>query len=86
MSERYIRTLIHHFNADGLAMLKPRWNLGDRHKLKKEPGNRLVALATSGPRDLGLPFGHWSLRRLRDAAVARAIVELISLEWYRVIC
>jgi hypothetical protein len=45
-----------------------------------------VALATSRPRDLGLPFGQWSLRRLRDAAVARGIVESISLEWYRVIC
>jgi transposase len=86
MSDGYIRTLIHQFNTDGLAMLKPRWNPGNRHKFSKETRNRLVALATSRPRDLGLPFGQWSLRRLRDAAVSRGIVESISLEWYRVIC
>jgi transposase len=86
MSEGYIRTLIHQFNADGLAMLKPRWNPGDRHKFSKETRGRLVALATSRPRDLGLPFGQWSLRRLRDTAVDRGIVESISLEWLRVIC
>ena len=67
-------------------MLKPRWNPGNRHKFSKETRARLVALATSRPRDLGLPFGQWSLRRLRDTAVARGIVESISLEWLRVIC
>jgi hypothetical protein len=86
MSDGYIRILIHRFNADGLAMLKPRWNPGNRHKFSKETRDRLVALATSRPRDLGLPFGQWSLRRLRDTAVSRGIVESISLEWYRVIC
>jgi transposase len=86
MSEGYIRTLIHQFNADGLAMLKPRWNPGNRHKFSKETRDRLVALATSRPRDLGLPFGQWSLRRLRDTAVSQGIVESISLEWLRVIC
>jgi transposase len=86
MSEGYIRTLIHRFNEDGVAMLKPRWNPGDRHKFSIETRDRLVALATSRPRDLGLPFGQWSLRRLRDTAVARAIVPSISLEWLRVIC
>ncbi len=86
MSDGYIRILIHAFNDEGLTMLKPRWNPGHRHKVSKETRGRLVALATSRPRDLGLPFGQWSLRRLRDTAVARGIVESISLEWLRVIC
>jgi transposase len=86
MSDRYIRILIHAFNDEGLAMLKPRWNPGNRHRFSKETRARLVALATSRPRDLGLQFGQWSLRRLRDTAVARGIVESISLEWLRVIC
>lgn len=67
-------------------MLKPRWNPEHRHKFSKETRGRLVALATSRPRDLGLPFGQWSLRRLRDTAVTRGLVESISLEWLRVIC
>jgi len=86
MSDGYIRILIHAFNDEGLTMLKPRWNPGHRHKFSKETRDRLVTLATSRPRDLGLPFGQWSLRRLRDTAVARGIVESISLEWLRVIC
>lgn len=57
MSDGYIRILIHSFNDEGLAMLKPRWNPGNRHKFSKETRARLVALATSRPRDLGLPFG-----------------------------
>jgi transposase len=86
MTEGYIRTLIHQFNTDGLAMVKPRWNPGDRHKFSQHTRDRLVALALGRPRDLGLPFGQWSLRRLRDTAVARGILVSISLEWLRVIC
>jgi Winged helix-turn helix len=36
MSDGYIRILIHSFNEEGLAMLKPRWNPGHRHKFSKE--------------------------------------------------
>jgi transposase len=86
MSGGYIRIIIHAFNEEGRAVLKPRWNPGHRNKFSTETRARLVALATSRPRDLGLPFGQWSLRRLRDTAVARGLVESISLEWLRVIC
>ena len=86
MSDGYIRVLIHAFNDEGQTMLKPRWNPGNRHKFSKETRGQLVALATSRPRDLGLPFGQRSLRRLRDTAVAKGIVESISLEWLQVIC
>lgn len=86
MTEGYIRTLIHQFNDDGLSMLKPRWNPGNCRKFDDHARKRIVELATSRPRDLGLPFGQWSLRRLRDSAVARGIVPSISLEWLRVIC
>jgi transposase len=85
MSEDYCRTLIHQFNRDGLAMLKPRWNPGHRTRYPQETRDRLVALATSRPRDLGLPFAQWSLRRLRDQAIRQGIVEKISAEWLRVI-
>ena len=57
MTDGDIRTLIHQFNSDGLGMLKPRWNPGNRHKFSKETPARLVALASSRPRDLGLLFG-----------------------------
>ena len=86
MTEDYIRTLIHQFERDLLAMLKPRWDPGNRRKFSDTARERIVALATSRPRDLGLPFGQWSLRRLRDEVVRQEIVPSISLEWLRVIC
>ena len=86
MTEDYIRTLIHQFETDRLAMVKPRWDPGNRRKFSEEARERIVALATSRPRDLGLPFGQWSLRRLRDQVVAQGIVPSISPEWLRVIC
>ena len=86
MTDDYIRTLIHQFERDRLAMLKPRWDPGNRRKFSDKARERIVSLATSRPRDLGLPFGQWSLRRLRDEAVRQGIIPSISLEWLRVIC
>lgn len=73
MSDGYIRILIHAFNEEG-------WPCSS---LDGTPG---TALSSPKRPELGLPFGQWSLRRLRDTAVARGVVESISLEWYRVIC
>ena len=56
MSEDYIRTLIHQFERDRPAMLKPRWDPGNRRKFSEKARERIVSLATSRPRDLGLPF------------------------------
>lgn len=85
MTEDYIRTLIHEFNESGLSMLKPRWKPNDKKKFTDEQREALVALATSRPSDLDLPFQQWSLQRLHDAAIQRGIVPSISVEWLRVI-
>lgn len=85
MTEDYIRTLIHEFNQSGLGMLKPRWKPNDKKKFSDSQRESLVALATSRPPDLGLPFQQWSLQRLHDAAIERGIVASISIEWLRVI-
>jgi len=85
MSEGYIRELIHSFNDNGMAMLKPSWKPGGNCKFTAEQKERLVALATSRPKDLGLPFAQWSLSRLRDAAIKQGIVDSICIEWLRVI-
>ncbi len=85
MSEGYIRELIHLFNDSGMAMLKPSWKPGGNYKFTEEQKERLVALATSRPKDLGLPFSQWSLSRLREAAMKQGIVDSICIEWLRVI-
>jgi transposase len=85
MDEDYVRDLIKAFNLHGFAMLKPKWGPGGPRKFTDEQRNKLVQLATSRPKDLGLPFQQWSLSRLRKAAMDRGIVESISEEWLRVI-
>lgn len=84
MTPDYCRTLIHEFNESGLDMLKPRWRPGVKAKFTDEQKQKLVELATTRPKDLGLPFQQWSLSRLQDEAIKRRIVEYISIEWLRV--
>ena len=73
------------FDREGMAMLKPQWKLGGNRKFTPEQKQELVALATSKPVVLGLPFQQWSLSRLEKEAVKRGIVDSISREWIRVI-
>jgi hypothetical protein len=85
MTPGYVRTLIHSFNLHGFKMLKPDWKPGGNRKFTEEEKQELVSLATSRPSDLGMPFQQWSLRRLKDEAEKRRIVDSISKEWLRVI-
>lgn len=85
MDEDYVRDIIHAFNQHGMAVLKPKWGPGRPPKFTDDERRGLVALATSRPKDLGLPFQEWSLSRLRKAAMDRGVVESISEEWLRVI-
>jgi transposase len=84
-SVRYVRTLIKQFNENGFTMLKPNWNPGGNYKFTKDQKHALIELATSKPKDLGLPFQQWSLSRLQEEAISQGIVDDISLEWLRVI-
>ncbi len=40
---------------------------------------KIVALGSTDPSDLGLPFTHWSLQLLRDEVIQRGIVKKISI-------
>lgn len=85
MSEQYVRQIINAFNEHGFDSLKPKWGPGAPRTFTDEHREKLVAMATSRPKDLGLPFQEWSLSRLRKAAMDQGIVESISEEWLRVI-
>jgi hypothetical protein len=56
MSEDYIRRVICAFNEHGMAMLKPKWGSGRTPEFMDERRKKLVDLALSRPRDLGLSY------------------------------
>jgi transposase len=62
--EDTVREVIHLFNAKGLAALDPRWAGGRPRLISDDDITVIVAAAITRPEKLGLPFTHWSLRKL----------------------
>jgi transposase len=58
--------VIHAFNAQGLACLDPHWAGGRPHRITDADTAVIVEAATTRPRKHGLPFTHWSVRKLAD--------------------
>lgn len=59
-----VRDVIHAFNDQGLAMLAPRWGPGRPRRITDADVDVIVATAKTRPARLGLPFTHWSIRKL----------------------
>ncbi len=59
-----VREVIHNFNQMGMACLDPKWAGGRPRRISPEDEQRIVETATTRPEKLGLPFTHWSLRKL----------------------
>jgi transposase len=57
---------IHRFNERGLAGLGDRPRSGRPHTYSAQQRAEVVAAALADPKDLGRPFGCWTLDRLRD--------------------
>jgi transposase len=64
--EDTVRDVIHLFNEKGLATLDPRWAGGRPCRISDDNIEMIVAAATTRPEALGLPFTHWSVRKLAD--------------------
>jgi transposase len=62
--EDTVRDVIHAFNAEGLACLGPRWAGGRPRRITDADTAVIVKTATTRPRKHGLPFTHWSIRKL----------------------
>jgi len=62
--EDTVRDVIHAFNAKGLAALDPQWAGGRPRLISDEDVEFIVMTATTRPEKLGLPFTHWSVRKL----------------------
>jgi len=85
VSDDYVREIIKAWNAHGFDSLQPKYGGGRPRTFTDEIRKQLANLATSRPKDLGLPFQEWSLDRLRREAVARGIIDDISTTWLGVI-
>jgi transposase len=62
--EDTVRDVVHAFNEKGLAALDPQWAGGRPRLITNEDVEFIVTAATTRPEKLGLPFTHWSLRKL----------------------
>jgi transposase len=78
LHEEYVRELIRRFNAGSFDALRPRRASGRPRDLEPEEVAQILEVATSRPKDCGLPFTTWSLRKLADFLVTRRIVAKTS--------
>lgn len=83
LCDKTVRDTISAFNEKGLAVLQRRFSPGRPPKFSDDDKWAILEIATSRPRDLGLPFSRWSLSKLRDYLIARGAVQTISLSWLR---
>ncbi len=74
----YVRELIRRFGEGSFEALKPRARTGRPRELEPEEVAQIVEVATMRPKDCGLPFTTWSLRKLADFLVARRLVSKAS--------
>lgn len=59
-----VREVIHNFNKMGLACLDPKWAGGRPRQISPSDEDFIVKTATTRPEKLGMPFTHWSVRKL----------------------
>src|SRR5438034_8997034 len=62
--EDTVRDVIHAFNQRGLAALDPHWAGGAPRRISDDDVAFIVATAATRPKKLGLPFTHFSVRKL----------------------
>jgi transposase len=62
--EDTVRDVIHAFNQRGLAALDPHWAGGAPRRISDDDVAFILATARMRPKKLGLPFTHFSIRKL----------------------
>jgi transposase len=78
-----LRKWVHRFNEQGCRGLVTVRSGGAKPRFTQEQKARIVSLARTKPRDLGLNYTSWTLHKLAEQARARAIVDQISHECVR---
>lgn len=78
-----VRKWIHRFNRYGLEGLRSGKSPGRPPVFTDGQRNRIIAIANTNPRLLGLHYSRWSLQRLRRYLIEQDIVDHISVETIR---
>jgi len=79
----YVRKVLHAFNERGLASVGAQYKGQKPLKFDEQVQKQIVDVVVTPPDHLGLPFGVWSLPKLRDYLIDQHLVESISLEHLR---
>jgi transposase len=82
VDEGYVRDVIHAFNERGFDALDPKWSGGRPPAVDEATRQKVVAMAKTDPRALGLPFSTWSLVKL-TAHLAREKITTVGREAIR---
>ena len=78
-----LRKWIRRFNLSSCEGLLTVRSGGAKPRFSEEQRSRIVALAETKPRELGLNFTCWTLHKLAEQACKRRIVDRISHEYIR---
>jgi transposase len=78
-----LRKWIHRFNRHRCRGLITVRSGGAKPRFSEEQKARIIALAASRPRELGLSFSTWTLHRIAEQARREQIVDRISHEYIR---
>lgn len=79
----HIRSVLKDFNQRGFAALEAGKASGRPRRFSDEVRERIVEVALAKPKELGKPFTHWSLAKLREHQIETGVVESISPETVR---
>lgn len=75
---------LHRFNESGLSSFeRPSNPNGPLPIVNGEQVLRLIKVALARPEDLGLPFSHWSVKKLTTYCRERDLLPPITDEWVR---
>lgn len=74
---------LHAFQQDGVACLQSPSAVGAPVRIRAGQVAEIGHLAEIAPYELGLPYGRWSLNKLRDYVIKTRVVKTISREHLR---